>query len=106
MNENTNIKTPEACNLFDEMLELMRGVAEAKENAKAWNEEARNRMRKVKTLINAQRAIDPEAPEVAAFIEALDKAISEETENTEDTENTEETPSGSYDDVNPEDTNA
>ena len=90
MNENTTIKTPEACNLFDEMLDMMKSVAEAKQNAKAWNEEARARMRKVRLLVNTQRAIDPEAPEVAAFMEALNAAISEET------------PSGTYDDITPE----
>lgn len=99
MNENTTIKTPETCNLFDEMLELMKSVAEAKENAKAWSDEARARMRKVMLLIKTQRAIDPEAPEAAAFIAALDKAISED-------DITEDTPSGDYDEVSPEDTRA
>ena len=93
---NTEIKNPQNCSLFAEIVKAYAEVNDAIENSKAWRKEANERMKSVNILIAAQRKIDPAAPDRAAFIEAvkaeyetpaeeLPEADSEDTEadNTE-----------------------
>lgn len=82
MNE-TTIKAPATCSLFEEMKKAYTEVLEAKENAAAWNKEAASRMKNVNILIQAQRRIDAEAPDRAAFVEALKAAFATAEEAAE-----------------------
>lgn len=57
--------------LFDEMCKAYQEVLDAKENAKAWNQEASKRMKNVNILIQAQRRINPDSPDRDTFLQAI-----------------------------------
>ena len=62
MNE-TTIKNPQECALYDEIVKAYAEVTEALDNAQAWKKEAAARMKNVNILIQAQRRIDPASPQ-------------------------------------------
>lgn len=78
---NTNIKAPETCQLFPEMVKAFAAVHEAEENRHAWHTIAQDEMKKVRILHRAQKQIDPETPEWGDMLEAI-RAQYKETEDS------------------------
>lgn len=76
--------------LFDEMCNEYQRVLDAKDNAKAWNQEANRRMRNVRTLIQTQRKLDPNAPDQNTFIDEIKRRFNPVEQTEPDT--TAETP--------------